>query len=266
LDNEGELKTENTMTGWSILFWLIVSFVLLHPLSRWINAHVQGVTFLITRSPAVSMWIFWVLFLPGTLLHEISHWVTAKLLGVKTTRFSLWPQAKRGGELQMGAVQVDVPDPFRHSLIGLAPLIFGSLAVLLIGEWWLALSQIGIALATGDLELIIKAMGNVLNVPDVWLWLYLMFAISNTMLPSASDRLAWRAVLIYLGLALLLGIGLGLNPTFSPEIQKMGLTICTYLLSAFTITIAVDIFFVIIIFLIEILVSRMVGQQVQYMR
>jgi hypothetical protein len=254
------------MTGWSILFWLIISFILLHPVSRWINAHVQGVTFLLTRSPAVSMWIFWVLFLPGTLLHEISHWITAKLLGIKTTRFSLWPQAKKSGELQMGAVQVTVPDPFRHSIIGLAPLVFGSIAVLLIGEGWLDLSQIGLALATGDLELVIEAIGNVINVPDVWLWLYLIFAISNTMLPSASDRLAWRAVFIYLTLALLVGIGLGLNPILSPQLQEIGITICTYLLSAFTITIAVDFFFILIIFLIETVVSRMVGQQIQYTR
>jgi hypothetical protein len=212
------------------------------------------------------MWIFWVLFLPGTLLHEISHWLTAKLLGVKTTRFSLWPQAKKSGELQMGAVQVTVPDPFRHSIIGLAPLVFGSIAVLLIGEGWLDLSQIGLAMATGDLELIIEAFGNVINVPDVWLWLYLIFAISNTMLPSASDRLAWRAVFIYLTLALLVGVGLGLNPILSPQIQEIGLTICTYLLSAFAITIAVDFFFIIIIFLTEMLVSRMVGQQIQYSR
>jgi hypothetical protein len=254
------------MTGWSILFWLIISFILLHPMSRWINAHVQGVTFLMTRSPAVSMWIFWVLFLPGTLLHEISHWVTAKLLGVKTTRFSLWPQAKKGGELQMGAVQVAVPDPFRHSLIGLAPLVFGTIAVLLIGEGWLALSQIGLAVATGDLELIVEATGNVINVPDVWLWLYLIFAISNTMLPSASDRIAWRVVFIYLIVALLLGVGVGLNPTLSPQFQEVGITICTYLLSAFAITIAVDFFFIIIIFLTETVVSRMLGQQVQYTR
>ena len=166
----------------------------------------------------------------------------------------------------MGAVQVTVPDPFRHSLIGLAPLVFGSIAVLLIGEGWLDLSQIGLAVATGDLELIIEAFGNVINVPDVWLWLYLIFAISNTMLPSASDRLAWRAVFIYLTLALLVGVGLGLNPILSSQIQEIGITICTYLLSAFAITIAVDFFFIIIIFLTEMLVSRMVGQQIQYSR
>jgi hypothetical protein len=212
------------------------------------------------------MWIFWVLFLPGTLLHEISHWLTAVLLRVKIGKFSLWPKMKRGGELQMGAVQVDVADPFRHSLIGLAPLIFGSVAVLIIGQGWLDLGQIGLAIAGGDLENIWQAIAKTLAVSDVWLWLYLVFAISNAMLPSASDREAWQAVLIYLGLALLFTIGLGLIPNITLELQEWGLTILAYLLSAFTITVAVDIFFIVVILFIEITFAWLLGRRVQYNR
>jgi hypothetical protein len=213
------------MSGWSILFWLIVTILLLYPLKRWISTHVQGVAFLLTGNINVSMWFFWVLFLPGTLLHEISHWLTANLLRVKTSRFSLWPKYKKGGQLQMGAVQVDAADPFRHSLIGLAPLIFGSVAVLIIGLGWLELGEIGQALITGDLEIIWRSIVNTLAVPDVWLWLYLIFAISNAMLPSSSDRESWRTVLIYLGLTLLLAIGLGVIPSITSQFQEVGLTL-----------------------------------------
>ena len=118
----------------------------MYPLKRWISTHVQGVAFLLTGNPQAAMWVFWVLFLPGTFLHELSHWLTAKLLGVKTGRFSLWPKLSRQGQLQMGAVQVEVSDPFRHSLIGLAPLIFGSVAILLIGLVRLELGQVAAAL------------------------------------------------------------------------------------------------------------------------
>jgi hypothetical protein len=238
----------------------------MYPLKRWITAHVQGVAFLLTGSPQVAMWFFWVLFLPGTLLHELSHWLTAFLLGVKTGNFSLWPQMKKSGELQMGAVQVELSDPFRHSLIGLAPLIFGSIAVLLIGQGRLELGHLGEALNSGDLEIIGQAVFQILLVPDVWLWFYLIFAISNAMLPSASDRESWRTVLIYLTLALALTIGLGLNPTLPPELQNFGLTIITYLLSAFIITIAVDLFFFAVIAFTEIIFTWMLGRQVQYNR
>jgi len=254
------------VSGWSVLFWLIVAFLLLYPLNRWISTHVQGVAYLLTGNLNVAMWFFWVLFLPGTLLHELSHWLAAVLLRVKIGGFSLWPKLKKGGQLQMGAVQVDVADPFRHSLIGLAPLIFGSIAVLIIGQGRLALDKIGFALGTGDLEIIWQALTETLAVSDVWLWFYLVFAISNAMLPSASDRESWRTVLIYLGLALMLAVGLGLNPTISTPVQNFSLTVLTRLLSAFTITIAVDLFFILLILLVETIVSWLLGKQVQYNR
>jgi hypothetical protein len=254
------------MSGWSTLFWLIVSFAVMYPLKRWISAHVQGVAFLLTGNQRAAMWIFWVLFLPGTFLHELSHWLTAKLLRVKTGRFSLWPKPQKRGQLQMGGVQVEVADPFRHSLIGLAPLIFGSIAVLLIGQGRLALDQVGLALNNGDLELIWQALLKTLAIPDIWLWLYLLFAISNAMLPSASDREAWWSVLLYLGIALFLAIGLGLNPTLSPQLQEFGLTIIAQLLYAFLITIAVDVFFILVIIFIEAFFAWVIGRQVRYNR
>lgn len=254
------------MSGWSILFWLVVSFLILYPLNRWISTHVQGVAFLLTGSPQVAVWFFWVAFLPGTFLHEVSHWLTANLLAVKTTKFSLWPEVKRGGQLQMGAVQVYVSDPFRHSLIGIAPLIFGSIAVLIIGHWQLNLSQIGQALVSGEIEFIWQATVQTLTLPDIWVWLYLIFAISNAMLPSASDRESWRTVLLYLGLAVVLAIGLGINPSLPDNFQRLILTGFTYLLSAFTITIAVNIVFIILILIIELLLGWLRGQRVQYNR
>lgn len=254
------------MSGWSILFWLIVSFFVMYPLKRWISSHIQGVTFLLTGSPRVAMWVYWALFLPGTFLHEFSHWLTANLLGVKTTRFSLWPQLKKGGELQMGAVVIQVSDPIRHSLIGLAPLLFGSLAVLLIGQGRLELGRLGEAMISGNVETMVQAITYVLLLPDVWLWVYLIFAVSNAMLPSASDREAWRTVLLYLALALALAIGLGLNPTMPLQIQTIGLASITYLLSAFVITIGVDLFFLVIIALTETLATWMLGRRVQYNR
>ncbi len=250
----------------SILFWLIVSILIMYPLKRWISAHVQGVAFLLTSNPRAAIWVYWVLFLPGTFLHEFSHWLTAKLLWVKTGSFSLWPRPKKGGELQMGAVQVEVSDPFRHSIIGVAPLIFGSLAILLIGQFELALDQLGQALLSGDLTVLAQAVAQTLAVPDVWLWLYLVFAISNAMLPSSSDRESWRTVLIYLGLTLALALGLGLNPGLSPQLRQIGQAIITYLLLAFVMTIAVDLFFILIIAGIELIITQMSGRQVRYTR
>jgi hypothetical protein len=254
------------MSDWSALFWLIVVFLIMYPLKRWISAHVQGVAFLLTGNAQVAVWLFWALFLPGTVLHELSHWITATLLRVKTGQFSLWPKLKKKGELQMGSLQVEVADPFRYSLIGLAPLIFGSVAVLVIGQGRLELGQLGQAISTGNLDAISRAVVRTLSVADVWLWLYLLFAVSNAMLPSESDRQAWRTVLIYLGLALVLALGLGFNPTVSPEWQDFILTIVRYLLTAFLITVAVDLFFILLIMLVENTLAGILGRRVEYNR
>lgn len=163
----------------------------------------------------------------------------------------------------MGSVQVEVSDPFRHSLIGLAPLVFGSVVVLLIGRR-LNLEHLALAFSGGDLEQIWRAINEILAAPDVWLWLYLIFAISNAMLPSASDRESWWSVMLYLSLALLLLIGLGINPAFSSDVQAVALTILSHLFSAFAITLGVDLFFVVVIMILETLLSWMLRRRVQY--
>jgi hypothetical protein len=252
------------MTGWSLLFWVSVTFLLLYPLNRWINTHVQGVAFLVTGSVSVAIWFFWVLFLPGTFLHELSHWLAAKLLGVKTSRFSVWPKQQGGGELQMGAVQVQVSDPFRHSLIGLAPLIFGSATVLIIGYGLLGLEQLGTAVLSGDLAMILQALTDLLSVPDIWLWVYLIFAISNAMLPSASDREEWYSALLFLGLAAILAIGLGFNPTIPEIIQTFSLYVLTYLLMAFVVTIVLDLLVMMLLFFTEWSLGIIMGRRIQY--
>jgi hypothetical protein len=59
---------------------------------------------------------------------------------------------------------------------------------------------------------------------------------------------------------------LGLNPTVTPELQNFGLAIITYLLSAFVITITVDLFFILLIAFTETLFTWMLGRRVQYNR
>jgi hypothetical protein len=68
------------MNPWLSLVWLIIVFFLMLVLRRWIEAHVQGVAYLITDDPTVALWVFFLIFLPGTLVHELSHWLAAKLV------------------------------------------------------------------------------------------------------------------------------------------------------------------------------------------
>ncbi|MDM8520395.1 hypothetical protein QUF64_10135 [Anaerolineales bacterium HSG6] len=241
--------------------------LLILPLKQWIIIHIQGVAFLLTRDMRLAQWFFWLVLLPGTLLHEVSHWVTAKLLLVKTHRLSLWPKVRSDGWMEMGAVHMEAGiDPFRHSLIGLAPLIFGTLAVLVIGHFMLGVNQIQINLSNGNFNSLALLTMNQLMVPSTWLWLYLIFTISNSMFPSSSDRQAWRTALLYLALVFVIPLLLGITPTIPSALQSFGLTLMTALLFAFSITLVVNLVFMGLIIFVESVLSWFMGRQVTYNR
>jgi sorbitol-specific phosphotransferase system component IIBC len=49
-------------------------------------------------------------------------------------------------------------------------------------------------------------------VRDFYLWFYLVFAVSSTMMPSESDRHAWLELLISVGVLLSITLVLGAGP------------------------------------------------------
>jgi hypothetical protein len=48
--------------------------------------------------------------------------------------------------------------------------------------------------------------------PDFWIWFYLTFTVSSTMLPSSSDRKSWLTIGIWLGMLLLISLLVGVGP------------------------------------------------------
>lgn len=228
------------MNPWLSLIWLIVVFLVMLGLRRWIEAHVHGVAYLATGHPTVATWVFFLVFLPGTLVHELSHWLVAKGLGVRTGRIVIWPQAKKDGSVWLGAVQVARSDPLRSSLIGLAPLISGSVLVALIGLH-LQLDSLGDTLISGQWERVWVALEHSTSLPDFWLWLYLLFAIANRMLPSPADREPWKPMLVFLALLSVVIISAGWTPHITPELSNTVLDVVGFLLYAFTLTLVIDI-------------------------
>lgn len=251
------------MIVWANLFWLIVIFLVLLLLNRWITAHVQGVGLLVSNSKITAVWFYFFLFLPGILIHETSHYLMAVLLRVKVGKFSLWPKVKRGGELILGSVQVQGAGPIRHSLVGVAPLLFGSLVVLLIGRL-LQFDSVGQVLTDGDLEGLLLIAGKSFSTPDFWLWLYFLFAVANAMLPSPSDRLYWFPVLLFVGFITVVGVGFDLIPAIPEVVQVQVVNFITFMASALSIAVVVDLFFVLFIFVLELTLSVTTQRKIQY--
>jgi hypothetical protein len=250
---------------WSPFIWLVITLVPLLFLKRWINRHVQGLSLLVVGDNYMAMFLYFVLFLPGILLHELSHWLMAKLLGVRTGKISIWPSKRRAGrQMRLGSVKVGRADPVRNSLIGLAPLLSGILVILLIGDWILGLSAMGDILLSGEWPRLWQGLVAYIHVPDFWLWLYLIFAVSNAMLPSETDRQSWRPVLIFLGVIAGLLYLAGLVPHIPEAIADWLLTAIGYLAYAFGLTIAVDVIFIVIIAFLEKLLMTLKGARVEY--
>ena len=245
------------------LIWLILVTLVMLLLKRWIHRHVQGIGLLLTQSPDYSFFFYSLLLFPGTVVHETAHFLAAIFLDVRVRRFSLVPARQPRGLMRLGFVEIDATDTVREALIGLAPLIAGTVVVLLLTPRELPALQDTrtLTLQMGDL---VAGLPRALAIPDFWLLLYLIFAVSNGMLPSESDRQAWKPMLIWLTL---IGVALYLSGIISavPDVIDTGVaTAVRWIVRAFVLAVLVDIFFLPIIFILEKFLEMLTRQHIRY--
>jgi hypothetical protein len=180
-------------------------------LQRHLHREIQAVILIVTRNPGLTIGIFSLIFLPGVFLHELSHFAMAKILRVPTGRFSLFPQPLADGRLQLGYVETGRSDVVRDSLIGAAPLIVGTIFVAYVAVYQLDMRVLWDVLRNGQMNLFWMGIRDLPRADDFYLWFYLAFTVSSTMMPSHSDRHAWLELVISVGvifaIALLLGAG-----------------------------------------------------------
>jgi len=229
---------------WESLLWLTGFLVPLLWLKRQISARLLHIGWLLFHREQAAVLLYFVIMLPGVLLHELSHFLAASALGVRAGGLSLRPVVRRRG-LELGSVRIARTDVVRESLIGLAPLVGGSAAVLLIAGLFL---QVPIGAPQALIEepaIAAQYLQSALRQPNALLWLYLVFAISNAMLPSASDRQPWQPLAIYLGVltATVLAMHGGL-PTVPPGLVTVLTRAVSLLALAFGLTLLVDLVFV----------------------
>lgn len=218
---------------------------------------------LLTGDPELAVVLYALPLLPGILLHELSHALAAILLGVRVGRISIRPK-RMGQRIQLGFVPVEKTDVVRASLIGLAPLLVGSGVILLIGYWAFGIGTVGAALATGNWASLIAGLLRALKAPDAWIWAYVIFAASNTMLPSQADRQAWTPVILFLLLICVLLWAAGLGPVIVESLSEPLTIALRWLAMMCALTIAIDLPFMLLITLGERLLERVKGVQVEY--
>ncbi len=249
--------------NWTPLLWLAATLALLLLIERWIHRHLQGVMLLLTGDPDIAVVLYALPLLPGIFVHELSHALAAILLGARVGRISIHPK-RTGQRVQLGFVPVEKTDVVRASLIGLAPLLVGSGVILLIGYWVFDVSTLGGALVTGDLANLIAGLLRALKAPDAWIWAYVIFAMSNTMLPSRSDRQAWAPVILFLLLAGTLVWATGLWPAIVEGLAEPLNIALRWLAMMCALTMAVDLPFALLIALVERVLGQVKGVRVEY--
>lgn len=245
------------------LLWFAAAFVPLVFVRRWLNRHLVGLAMLLGADEQATMVVQFLLFLPGVVLHEVSHWLAARVLGVRTGRMSIWPKRQGKGMVRMGAVQVRQTDVLRSALIGLAPFVLASVAVVLIGRFALGTDPLRQAVADGRWQAVPRLFAAAVRGADALFWVYMVFAISNSMFPSESDRSAWRPVAVYIAVAAaVLYIG-GVGPVLGGAGSLLA-WVANSLTYAMVVTLVVDLLSVLIIGILELVGGRIRGRRMVY--
>jgi hypothetical protein len=193
-------------------FWFIALLLPLILLQRLLHREIQAVFLILTRDARLTIVIFQIIFLPGVFLHEGSHFLMAKILRVRTGGFSVIPQALPDGRLRLGYVETAKSDILRDSLIGAAPLIFGTLFVAFAAINRLNMDVLWVTIRNGQFNLFWMGVGILPRMQDFWLWFYLVFTVSSTMMPSESERHAWLELVISVGILFAIALLIGAGP------------------------------------------------------
>jgi hypothetical protein len=219
----------------ALLLYLVLSLVMLNFLRDILNRYIYRFFHFVLKDTRVATMLFALEFLPGVALHEISHWLMAKVLLVKTHHFSLVPSWVGDGTLRFGSVEVSKTDRLRSAFIAIAPLLSGVGMILWLAFNHLHLDTVMEGILIQDWEMVQEGLKIFLSAPDLFLWLYLMFTISNTMLPSSTDHKVWLPIGIMVGVIYIVVVVISLGSTTSNWLMGAAKRIIEVLLQAFTI-------------------------------
>ncbi len=169
-----------------MLLIVVLFFILIFAIASTKQACVNTIILFshrISGKPHFGIWLYAVLFFPGTLIHELSHLLTAEVLRVPVGEINLFPQTEEGF-VKLGYVRVAKSDIFRSLLIGSAPFFIGLVVLSLIVSFqfhYLFINPVNLILLASKMLVSLRD-------PLTWLALYLIIVVSHIMFLSEADR------------------------------------------------------------------------------
>lgn len=225
------------------LLFLLLFFLYLS--SRKVATYIYKFIYLVIGSSRFSIALLAIIVLPGTLIHEFSHLVFATFLRVPTGNLTIMPSMGKKGEVKTGRLEIVKPDPFRHILIGLAPMIVGLIIIYVIGNYLLpSFSQL------------LSFQFSVLSIIS----LYLLFAMSVTMFSSRKDLeslIIAGPIIFLIGLSLyLFGIRIVFEESLVAKITQILSSLNYYLLISLVLDYLIFVFLTLCVSLLQKIFKR----------
>lgn len=241
-------------------------FYTLRRLEVWLHQHIFKVGWLVTKQYHTTTVLYYAFFLPGIFINQVVFWLTAGFLNVRAQSVVAWPQKQEIGELKLDFVRLsNKVDPVRLALISTTPLLTGLVLI-----WHIANNVLNVPAFLNEInqtgsDNLLLTIGKFTSAADFWIWVYLAFTISNTMMPNLDNLRGWRVVLVALaiGVAVLFAVGAG-NQVILANLRGPITDILNGLSSIFAIIIGLDIFAVVVLGTIEAIIERITGDSATF--
>ncbi len=235
-------------------------------LEHWLHQHIFKVGWLLTRRMQTTTILYYTFFLPGVALHELILWLVAGILNVRAERAFAWPEATAIAELKLNFIRLaKTAGRVRVVIISLAPLVGGLAILWLISGSILNLNLVIAVGRAGSFDDLTAAARLLLATPDVWLWIYLMFTIANTMFPNRDVLRGWRPALIVFGVLVVTLYAIGIGQQLF--LENLALPITSGLSSLaliFAVIIVIDLLVTGVLGLLEAIIERITGHSATF--
>jgi hypothetical protein len=222
-----------------LLLLLIAELIGLYVLSRRLTQRLFMTFLVLFRHRSFAISAVTILLFPGTVIHELSHLFTAEILGVRTGKLTLAPESIEHDDINVGSVEFRETDPFRTSVIGLAPFFVG--LIWLIGLSWILPNLWQDTLTAYNQGVLFSSSSLYLSL----LISYLLFAISNTMFASPEDMKGVIPLVAVLGILGTAGYMAGFRVGLTGVLEKNAVAV----LSAISKSLSVVLFLNLILYL-----------------